>query len=1132
MIRYFRRYEKWIFWGIVIVILPTFSVSWVMMDVLSRRDRPSPGTLFGKTVKADEFDLARTRYLNFLRVRGQEQSYREEMIWDHLAFLAKAEAAGIDVSDEELSEAVNQLYRQMEAQARAVDRVRQEAKPGDPDWKLQSQYQKYFREELPLVEFDHDRYEKMIRERGATSPGDFERTLREQLKIQKLMGIVAESTKVAPEKLYEQYQEENHKRKARYVAFPAEKFAITDPAKVTDDELKAYYGRNEERFREPKKVAVEYVAAPLAAFESQVAAPTEQELTARYEQVKEARYRLPDARPPAPAGTATAETPTATAAPLARYKPFAEARAELERDIRRERVRDMARKRIEEVRAKVAADLEAGKKVDLEALAKAEGLSYGKTPLVEQSGLLDVKPIAHFTTLRTADQLAPGAISESAANEEDAFFLRVLEKTPERLPPYDEIAEKVRESYTKVLDDEVRQYYNRNIPRYREPEKAEIEYLALDYARFEKQVPESVTGTARHDALRKKAEERIDEVKKAADEPDAGGKRRDLEAVALEKGVASGTLVVEKSGANLPPEVKSPDLIARLAANTDKAGELSPTFENEAKTGVLAYRVKRTIASKTPPLDEVKDRVRKDILADRAWDRARDAAEKFSKDVSPKSPLVPAAEKLGLEVKETPLIGRHDAIEGVGNSTQLVLAIFRLRELGETGGPIYDEPGKTAYVYRWIAKEAADPAGFAAKEKDLRDEMRMDPARMLEWQQAVRLEARSIKDDALERLYKLRYGPDGLASIEARQIFIALDAKTIEERLTEKAKAEAEQVLAQARAGTPFDELANRWSQDEGTRKRGGDLGFFGRGRMVPEFEQAAFAANVGDIVGPVKSKFGYHLIQVVAKRGEEIRARHILFRAERRKDKETGELEPLDPETRKLALAKSREKAEKAMARLQAGEDFEKVAQDLTDEPGSGEKRSYEYQTPFEQMVFALKPQELSSIYVDEEGGAHLVLTEPWRGAGQDRFSREGGAKSLLVREIYVRPQNAKRLEKIRAELLDYRARLESGEEAMSGRTPWGDFVRKFEAYAKEESEAPSAAWGGKIGVFEPDPDLEKYGPNFRDTLYALQDGAQSGIIDVKEGLSILKVVERKKKTFAEARSDVADALLQGVEF
>jgi foldase protein PrsA len=77
----------------------------------------------------------------------------------------------------------------------------------------------------------------------------------------------------------------------------------------------------------------------------------------------------------------------------------------------------------------------------------------------------------------------------------------------------------------------------------------------------------------------------------------------------------------------------------------------------------------------------------------------------------------------------------------------------------------------------------------------------------------------------------------------------------------------ANQVLAKLKAGGSWDQLAKQYSTDPSSKDKGGDLGYFGRGQMVPQFQDAAFNAKVGQIVGPVKSPFGYHVIQVTDKK-------------------------------------------------------------------------------------------------------------------------------------------------------------------------------------------------------------------------------------------------------------------------
>jgi len=83
-----------------------------------------------------------------------------------------------------------------------------------------------------------------------------------------------------------------------------------------------------------------------------------------------------------------------------------------------------------------------------------------------------------------------------------------------------------------------------------------------------------------------------------------------------------------------------------------------------------------------------------------------------------------------------------------------------------------------------------------------------------------------------------------------------------DERDWEAKKKQAEAALARARAGEDFGALAAQLSEDPGSAKRGGDVGWFAKGRMDPDFEAAAFAAREGEIVGPVKTIYGWHVIK------------------------------------------------------------------------------------------------------------------------------------------------------------------------------------------------------------------------------------------------------------------------------
>ena len=83
---------------------------------------------------------------------------------------------------------------------------------------------------------------------------------------------------------------------------------------------------------------------------------------------------------------------------------------------------------------------------------------------------------------------------------------------------------------------------------------------------------------------------------------------------------------------------------------------------------------------------------------------------------------------------------------------------------------------------------------------------------------------------------------------------------------------EAKSIQKEIVGGLAFEDAASKYSKCP-SKENGGDLGMFGRGKMVPEFEAAAFAMNVGEISEPVKTQFGFHLIKVEEKQEASLRA-------------------------------------------------------------------------------------------------------------------------------------------------------------------------------------------------------------------------------------------------------------------
>ncbi|WP_230467289.1 foldase protein PrsA [Lujinxingia vulgaris] len=104
--------------------------------------------------------------------------------------------------------------------------------------------------------------------------------------------------------------------------------------------------------------------------------------------------------------------------------------------------------------------------------------------------------------------------------------------------------------------------------------------------------------------------------------------------------------------------------------------------------------------------------------------------------------------------------------------------------------------------------------------------------------------------------------------VRARHILVRVDSENPED--WEAARQEAQELHARVTGGDDFADVA-RENSDDGSAQAGGDLGSFGRGRMVPEFEEAAFALQVDEISEPVRSDFGWHIIQVTERSDEEV---------------------------------------------------------------------------------------------------------------------------------------------------------------------------------------------------------------------------------------------------------------------
>jgi peptidyl-prolyl cis-trans isomerase D len=315
--------------------------------------------------------------------------------------------------------------------------------------------------------------------------------------------------------------------------------------------------------------------------------------------------------------------------------------------------------------------------------------------------------------------------------------------------------------------------------------------------------------------------------------------------------------------------------------------------------------------------------------------------------------------------------------------------------------------------------------------------------------------------------------------VRASHILLKTEGKTEAD-----VKAKAEEILARAKAGEDFAALAKQYSEDDSNKQQGGDLDYFQRGAMVPEFEQAAFSMKAGDISELVKTSFGFHIIKKVDHRQATTRPLSEV----------RGELE--DQLKWQKAQTEAESQAKALEAQMKSAADLDRVAKErglhvqetglfLRDEPIDGLGPSPEVSA----QAFQLQQGAASPALRVAKGWVFVTVT-----GRQDPYVPGLGEVRDKVRDDLVRERAAEIAKSRAAEIA---ASLKNAPDFAAAAKKAGLEVKPTELVAR----------GSQIPDIGASAEVDKIA-------FSLAKGGVSDPISTPQGTAIVRVVEKEDVT------------------
>lgn len=730
LMRGMRKNIKGIYWVVAVMVIISFVLWGTRMA--PQRGLKYAGRVFGKKVSVKDF---RRQYRGAqqlaLQMEAQGRSVTAEDVdniaWQRVVELREAERLGITVPRARVEEQIRLMFS-------------------------------------PEGTFDESLYREFLYRRGLQEE-DYLASLRDEMKVGQLERLVLNSVVVSPWEVRENFDYENEQRK---IGYHMVEFAPLLPAFEVTDFGEAYYRSHRGEFRDPKKVAVQYVMVETAPLMESLSL-TEEELAEYYEKNNET-YKAADG------STAS----------------FEEVRSHIERLVKEQKAGQLARQKAEEL-------LTVSDPAQMKLVAEKNGLLFRETGLIPEEGDVS-EEIAREAEFRKAVFNTPlGEVSPLIKTSGGYCVLTPVRLIPERIPPFKEVREKaaakqraqqlkeaaaragippedmerfVREHSATppeidVTEAEARKYYESRKTEFLRPKRVKVQYLVVEKEPFEAEVRvterEIKSEYEKNDWKYKDKDGKLKPLEEVKDEIEKALKEQKVETKAKERadevfvisrpqrlkeyGEKEGLVLRESGlfaqGETIDDYVGNSPVFARYAFPTG-LGEISPVFRIEKGYAVLSpiQVVEERIADFEEVAEEAAEKAKVSKAEMLASQIARELRTKVNeKMTSAKLDFETACKELGLTIEESGYFKRSDqTVEGVGSVPGLAATAFR----SEPGTVIFPRRSDDGYFFCSVIEVKKPTEEEFAKEKEMSyDQLRREKGReaFSEWITALMQEA-------------------------------------------------------------------------------------------------------------------------------------------------------------------------------------------------------------------------------------------------------------------------------------------------------------------------------------------------------------------------------------------------------